>query len=242
MRRPFSFQGEPVISSPDNQHLKTIRKLREKRHRERLGLFAVEGEDLLSAARAAGVEPVVVLEAGVDVEPELLDGVSTLGSGTRVIGVFRQRWVEPAGALSVWLEGVSDPGNVGTIIRSAHAFADGPVVLGPGCADPYGPKAVRASMGSVFARPPARAEFGDLHGSTIALDAGAPHHIAALEAPPPVVLCLGGERDGLGAEALGGATLRAAIPLRAGGPESLNVAMAAAVALYECGTRMAPNA
>lgn len=230
-----------MISSPDNQHLKTIRKLREKRQRERLGLFAVEGEDLVGAARAAGVEPEVVLEADVDVEPELLDAVSTLGSGTRVIGVFRQRFTAPGGALSVWLEGVSDPGNVGTIIRSTHALADGPVILGPGCADPYGPKAVRASMGSVFARPPARAAFAELTGTTVALDAGAPAPLASLELVPPVVLCLGGEREGLGSEARDAATASAAIPLRAGGPGSLNVAMAAAVALYECGTRMAPN-
>ncbi len=230
-----------MISSPDNQHLKTIRKLREKRQRERLGLFAVEGEDLVGAARAAGVKPEVVLEAGVDVEPGLLDAVSMLGSGTRVIGVFRQRWAELGGELSVWLEGVSDPGNVGTIIRSAHAFADGPVVLGPGCADPYGPKAVRASMGSVFARPPARAAFAELTGTTVALDAAATRAIASLDIDGPVVLCLGGEREGLGPEARGEATRRAAIPLRAGGPESVNVAMAAAVALYECGTRMAPN-
>src|SRR5439155_5424437 len=95
--------------------------------------------------------------AGEAVGPKLLDSVSTLGSGTRVIGVFSQAWAEPGGEVSVYLHGVADPGNVGTIIRAAHAFADGPVILGPGCADPYSPKAVRASMGSIFARPPARA-------------------------------------------------------------------------------------
>ena len=79
-----------------------------------------------------------------------------------MIGVYRERWSEPGGRLSVWLDGVKDPGNVGTIIRSAHALADGPVVIGPRCADPYGPKAVRASMGSIFARPPARARSEEL--------------------------------------------------------------------------------
>ena len=74
-----------------------------------------------------------------------------------MIGVYRERWSEPGGLLSVWLDGIKDPGNIGTIIRSAHALCDGPVVIGPRCADPYGPKAVRASMGSIFARPPARA-------------------------------------------------------------------------------------
>src|SRR5207302_1797646 len=122
-------------------------------HRERERLCLAEGEDLVDAARAAGFEPELLLVAGEDIEPELLDAVSTLGSGTRVIGVFPERWSEPGGELSVYLHGVGDPGNVGTIVRSAHALADGPVVLGPGCADPWSPKAVRASMGSVFARP-----------------------------------------------------------------------------------------
>ena len=71
----------------------------------------------------------------------------------------------------MYLHGVEDPGNVGTIIRSAHALADATVVLGPGCADPYSPKAVRASMGSIFDRPPARATLDALDGHKIALDA-----------------------------------------------------------------------
>ncbi len=145
-----------MITSPDNPKLKQIRKLAAKRERDRSGLFVAEGEDLAEAAAAAGAEPEYVLVAGEDVEPGLLDAVSALGSGTRVIGVYSQAWSEPGGELSLYLHGVGDPGNVGTAIRSAHALCDGPVVLGPGCADPYSPKAVRASMGSVFARPPAR--------------------------------------------------------------------------------------
>src|SRR5206468_8413002 len=130
------------------------RKLHTKRERGRSGLFVAEGEDLVGAAT---LEPEYVLYAGVDIDPKLLDSVSSLGSGTRVIGVYRQQWSEPGGDVSVYLHHVGDPGNVGTIIRSTHAFADGPVILGAHCADPYSPKAVRASMGSIFARPPARA-------------------------------------------------------------------------------------
>ncbi|HEY8771535.1 MAG TPA: TrmH family RNA methyltransferase, partial [Thermoleophilaceae bacterium] len=140
-----------MITSPDNEQLKTIRKLQQKRWRERLDLFAAEGEDLVEAAERAGWQPETLLIAGEDVEAELLADVSTLGSGTRVIGVYRRRWSQPGGELSVYLHGVGDPGNVGTVIRSAHALCDGPVVLGPDCADPYSPKAVRASMGSLFA-------------------------------------------------------------------------------------------
>jgi TrmH family RNA methyltransferase len=165
----------------------------------------------------------------VDVEPKLLDAVSTLGSGTRVIGVYRQRWAEPGGDVSVWLSGVEDPGNVGTIIRASHALADGPVVLGPGCADPYSPKAVRASMGSIFARPPAR---GEPAGNLIALSAHGTRTLEEVELAPPLVLCLGAERGGLPAELEAEA---ARIDVRS---ESLNVAMAASIALYETARRM----
>jgi TrmH family RNA methyltransferase len=217
-----------MIRSADNDKLKTIRKLATKSWRDKLGLFAAEGEDLVRA----GWEPEFVLRAGVDVEPELLDSVSLLGSGTRVIGVYEQRWGEPGGDLSVWLSGVEDPGNVGTIIRSAHALADGPVVLGPGCADPYSPKAVRASMGSIFARPPARAPLAELPGRPLALSAHGERTLDEVEPAPPLVLCLGAERGGL-PEELERESVR--IDVRS---ESLNVAMAASIALYETARRM----
>ncbi|HYN91731.1 MAG TPA: RNA methyltransferase [Thermoleophilaceae bacterium] len=218
-----------MITSADNDKLKTIRKLQQKRWRTKLGLFAAEGEDLVEA----GWEPEFVLRAGEDVEPDLLDAVSTLGSGSRVIGVYRQRWAEPEGDVLVYLHGVEDPGNVGAIIRSAHALADATVVLGPGCADPFSPKAVRASMGSIFARPPARAELQDLEGEKLALDASSERELSAVEIRKPLVLCLGSERGTLpsGLDA-------ARIPVHA---DSLNVAMAATVALYEVANRMAAD-
>jgi len=214
-----------VITSADNDKLKTIRKLQQKRWRTKLGLFSAEGEDLV------GPDPVFLLRAGEDVEPELLDAVSTLGSGTRVIGVYEQRWAEPAGDVLVYLHGVEDPGNVGTIIRSAHALADATVVLGPGSADPYSPKAVRASMGSIFSRPPARATIDDLGGQRIALDANADRELRDTKLTAPVVLVLGSERGALpeGVDAV-------RISVRG---DSLNVAMAATVALYETALRMA---
>lgn len=230
-----------MITSGQNEQLKTIRKLQEKKHRERLGLFVAEGEDLLEAAEAAGWEPELVLVAGEDVEPTLLAAVSSLGSGARVIGIYRQKWSAPGGNLSVYLHGVHDPGNVGAVIRSAHALCDGPVVLGPDCADPWSPKAVRASMGSLFARPPARAEFAELPGTTIALERDAGLTIAQVEAAPPVVICLGAEREGLPPSVSEAASVRAEIPLRPEGPDSLNVAMAATVALYDLSNRMAAD-
>lgn len=230
-----------MITSPHNEQLKTIRKLQDKRHRERSGLFAAEGEDLVEAAEAAGWEPAILLVAGEDVEPDLLAAVSSLGSGTRVVGVYAQRWASPGGDLSVYLHGVHDPGNVGAVIRSAHALCDGPVVLGPDCADPWSPKAVRASMGSVFARPPARAEFSELSGTTVALERGAGLALASVEVEVPAVVCLGAEREGLPAAVAEGASVRAEIPLRPDGPDSLNVAMAATVALYDLSNRMAAH-
>jgi RNA methyltransferase, TrmH family len=224
-----------MITSADNDKLKTIRKLHDRRWREKLDLFVAEGEDLVEAAW----EPEFVLVSGEDVEPRLLDDVSTLGSGTRAIGVYRRRWSEPGGELSVYLHGVGDPGNVGAVIRTAHGLCDGPVALGPGCADPYSPKAVRASMGSVFARPPARAGFGELPGALVPLDPRATASLRELEVSPPAVLCLGSEREGLPPELQGSA---ARIPLREGAPESLNVAAAAAIGLWELANRMAGHA
>ena len=93
-----------MIVSKDNQQLKTIRKLLSKR---RDGLFVAEGEDLVAAAAANGWEPEILLRAGVDVDPELLP--SSLGSGTRVVGVYRERWSALGGDLSVYLHGVRDP-------------------------------------------------------------------------------------------------------------------------------------
>jgi RNA methyltransferase, TrmH family len=216
-----------VITSADNDKLKTIRKLQQKRWRTKLGLFTAEGEDLV------GPDPEYILRAGIDVEPDLLDAVSTLGSGTRVIGVYRQRWAAPEGEVLVYLHGVEDPGNVGTIIRSAHALADATVVLGPGTADPYSPKAVRASMGSIFDRPPARATIDELDGHKVALSATADRELGDLDVTGPVVLVLGSERGDLpdGLEAV-------RIPVHA---DSLNVAMAASVALYEVANRMAAD-
>jgi RNA methyltransferase, TrmH family len=225
-----------VIRSTDNDKLKTIRKLRDKRWREKLGLFTAEGEDLVEAAARADWPTAFVLRAGEDVEPELMGALSTLGSGTRVIGVYERRWTEPGGDVSVWLHAVRDPGNVGTIIRSVHALADGPVILGPGCADPFSPQAVRASMGSLFARPPARAEFAELPGNRLALSSRGRRTLREVDFAAPVVLCLGAERGGLPAELEAGSVR---IPVHA---ESLNVAMAATVALYEAASRMPADA
>src|SRR6476646_10285812 len=147
-----------TITSHQNAKLKEIRKLRQRRRsRELAGRFVAEGEDLLEAADAAGWEPVERYCAtgsglpGIEVEPELLAQASGLRSGTRALAVYEERWAPaPLGPLCVYLHGVHDPGNVGAVLRCAEAFGASSVALGPDTADPFGPKAVRASMGAVF--------------------------------------------------------------------------------------------
>ena len=242
-----------LITSPHNDKLKLIRKLQTKKERARTGLFVAEGEDLLAAADAAGWQAVERLCAagsglvGDEVEPSLLAGVSTLGSGTRAIGVYDERWLsQPVGPLCVYLHGVGDPGNVGTVLRSAQAFGASCVAIGPHTADPYSPKAVRASMGAIFdvavVRP---ASIEQLPGLKIALAVGdgvplpelcgigsdSPNEIRNV----PVSLLVGAERTGLPADLIAAADHRAHIPIT---NHSLNAAMAATVALYEV-TRMA---
>jgi RNA methyltransferase, TrmH family len=232
-----------TITSPHNDQLKEIRKLAGRRWRDKLKAFVAEGEDLLAAADAAGwsAELRLVAEgsglAGEEVRPELLAAVSQLGSGTRALAVYGQRWAPaPVGPLCVALWGVNDPGNVGTVLRAALAFRAGSVALGPGTADPYGPKAVRASMGALFAVPLARVRSaGELPGRTVALVArgGAPLHEVVGDEPTTIVV--GAERDGLPPDVVAACDAAATIPIAA---ESLNAAMAATIALYECNRRI----
>jgi TrmH family RNA methyltransferase len=223
-----------MIASPQNEKLKLVRRLRDRKHRDRERLFATEGEDLLAAGLAAGEEPRLLLSAagsglgGEEVEPELLGSVSGLGSGTRAIAVWEQRWAQAPLPPCVYLHGVGDPGNVGAILRTADALLDGSVALGPDCADPFSPKAGRASMGSIFAGRPARAAIGETPAPRVALVA---HGGEGMESLGEVgTLCLGAERDGLPDEVLEQCDVTVTIPLRPGGAESLNVAAAAAIA------------
>jgi TrmH family RNA methyltransferase len=248
-----------IISSPDNPHLKELRRLQRRRGRGRSGRFLAEGEDLVLAASSAGrpaVEGFRLAGSGLgepgflDVEPEPMRSVSTLGSGTRVIGVYEQAWGGPAGPLCVYLHRVGDPGNVGTILRSAQAFGASCVALGPGCADPHSPKAVRASMGAIFSVALARVtDVGELPGERVALVADAPEVLrgagapagendgvgeegakADASTPAALTLLVGAEREGLPAELIAACERSARIPIAS---ESLNAAMAATVALYE---------
>jgi TrmH family RNA methyltransferase len=214
-----------VITSPHNEKLKEVRRLQRRRERR----FVAEGEDLLRAASEAGWPAVYELRAGVDVEQALLDGVSALGSGTRALAVYEQRWEKTAtGPLCVALWGVHDPGNVGTVLRSARAFGARCVAIGPNTADPFGPKAVRASMGAIFAVPVARvASVAQLPAPRVALVAGGDED---LRGPGTGTLVVGAEREGLPEEVVAACDETASIPIAG---DSLNAAMAATIGLYE---------
>jgi RNA methyltransferase, TrmH family len=225
-----------LITSPQNEKLKLVRRLRERRGREREGLFLTEGEDLLEAGLASGAEPQLLLSTagsgigGLEVEAELLAGVSALGSGTRVIAAWKETWAPRIeGTVCVYLHGLGDPANVGAVIRSAHALVEGTVVLGPDCADPFSPKAVRASTGSVFGQPLVRGSVEETPEPRLALVAHGGEPLGELPAAP-LTVCLGAEREGLPPEVVDRCQRSLTIPLRPGA-ESLNAAAAAAIVL-----------
>lgn len=232
-----------TITSPHNPRLQELRRLQRRRERTRSGHFVAEGEDLLAAAADAGWKPVEGYRVAgsalggvefVDVDPAALAAVSTLGSGTRAIGVYEQRWSpRPQGPVCVYLHGLSDPGNVGAVLRAAHAFGASCVALGPNCADPWSPKAVRASMGAIFRVDVARVEsIAELPPERIALvpAPGAPALPLSGPAQGSITLLVGAEREGLPAELVAACERSAYIPIA---NDSLNAAMAATIALYE---------
>jgi TrmH family RNA methyltransferase len=216
-----------VISSPGNEKLKLVRKLHERRWRDKLGLFFAEGEDLVDAARAAGYEAIDLLVAGENVEPALLADVSTLGHPPRVIGVFRRGDSSRVADVTLALWRVSDPGNVGTLLRSADAFGAA-VALSDGCADPFGPKALRAAMGSTF-----RVALRDFEvpAGSLALVAEGGEPLNELDLERYSMFVLGSEREGLPEDVLQRCEVKATITTSQ--VESLNVAMAGTIALYE---------
>ncbi len=216
------------------------RRLLERRWRDKLGLLLCEGEDIVDAATA---DPVELLVAGENVEPRLLAEVSTAAHPPRVIGIYRRADLPAfeARPATLLLHELADPGNVGTLIRTADAFGAA-VVLTKGCADPTGPKALRASAGAIWRVPlqmPASAptEGGDprrfdqpsvASHKVVALSSAGGFPIGECDLRGAVVFLLGAERQGLPGRVE--RDLEAWIPIAS---ESLNVAAAGAIALYE---------
>jgi TrmH family RNA methyltransferase len=253
-----------VIESTQNPLVKLVRSLDKRKERRETGLFVAEGLLVLTEARRAGWTPESLI---VDVErineeavqaavaPHRVAGTRLVGASRRVMSVlsalenaspvvalFRHRMVRPPEADQVsgtWicLEAPRDPGNLGTIIRTAHAAgAEGLMVLGNAC-DPYGREAVRATMGSIFHLPIAAITedrlgrlAGSWQGDVIAADQRFREDFRRAYRPPALIL-LGSEGEGLSAVIAAMATQRVAIPMP-GGTESLNLAVAAALLLY----------
>jgi RNA methyltransferase, TrmH family len=233
-----------MITSASNPRLKLVRKLGSGRQRAKLGLFACEGEDLVAAGLAAGLAPVEALvdaerPAGLEglthaeeVEPGLLAELSTLAHPPRVIAVFRRadlprELTAPAG-LALWR--VGDPGNVGTLVRTADALGPAFVALSDGCADPTSPKALRASMGAVFRVAVGR--FDEAPRPWVGLVPRGGKPLAELALGERTTFVLGAEREGLPDGVAASCEALASIPL-AEEAESLNVAAAGAIALYD---------
>lgn len=238
-----------TITSPHNPTIKLIRSLSEKKHREQHGLFVAEGEKVLERARREGWEPAYLLTSGhaeawgkaalMRVDEKIMGQVSAQKNPPSQIGVFRQRWgaVKPEGAW-VALEDMRDPGNLGTIIRTADAAGASGVILAGQCCDPFAPDCVRATMGSIFAMPLVRLEqkpFLDLIRQWPGESVGT--HLKAKDSyrrsyKAPTLLVMGSEGRGLSEEASAACSTLVRIPMK-GGAESLNVAIATGLMLFQ---------
>lgn len=223
-----------MITSKDNAKLKLVRALQRKKERDATGFFVCEGEDLCDAALAVSIEPVELLVAGESVAAELLAAVSTLPHPSQTIGVFRRGDLPRASrdvCLALWH--VVDPGNMGTLIRTADAFGAS-VSLSPECADPLSQKALRASAGAIFRVP--LIPWSERPQRCVALVAHGGAPLEQTDLTPPVTIILGAERTGLPHEQVTECH-KATIAITRE-TESLNVAAAGAIALYEVERRL----
>ncbi|MGD9694203.1 MAG: TrmH family RNA methyltransferase [Thermoleophilia bacterium] len=254
------------VSSARNPALQLARALQAKKVRRERRLLVAEGEDLVDAALERGIRPVAMLfdaERTGDgdprlrateglaerylVPPRLLAGASTLAAAPRVLAILPQppprsfRDVAFPPSLALYLAGVADPGNVGTLVRTAGALGCDWLALGPGSADAFHPRAVRAAMGATFALPllegVAPGDLATRDGFDVVAAVprgGAPPWEADLTRP--LVLALGAERLGLGPALDALSDGRPVVPVtipQAPGAESLNVAAAGAALLAE---------
>ena len=239
-----------IITSPHNPTIKLIRSLAEKKHRQEARLFVAEGRKVLERARLEGWEPQYLLTSThadpwgnaqvMKVDGKIMGSISAQSNPPDLIGVFRQQWAAEAAPQGVWvaLEDMRDPGNLGTLIRTADAAgASGVILAGQSC-DPFSPDCVRASMGSIFGVPLLRMEqkafLGFLRqwpGESVGthLDATESYRRAYTS---PTLLVMGSEGRGLSDEASAACSTLVRIPMK-GGAESLNVAIATGLVLFE---------
>jgi TrmH family RNA methyltransferase len=215
-----------TITSRHNPLFKRVREA----IREHADEIVIEGSKFVDDAIAGGWKPIIVLRSGIDLSPELFDALAETKSPSGVLALFER----PAPAnlfareetIVIALDGVQDPGNVGTIVRLAAAFDVGGIALLPGCADPYSPKSIRASAGAILNVPVAQLTLDQLPWPLFVADTAGSH-----DDPPPrkAILVFGSEGRGVSPEI---AARAKAIAIRTSGRvESLNVAASAAILL-----------
>ncbi|HSP33186.1 MAG TPA: RNA methyltransferase [Thermoanaerobaculia bacterium] len=220
-----------TISSRQNIWFKRVKDAL----REHADEIVIEGPKQVADAIAAGWKPIAVIakgaheSAGIEFTPELFDALAETKSPQNVIGLFRRpesRIPNPGSSILVALDAIQDPGNVGTIVRLAAAFDCAGVVLLPGCADAYSPKAIRASAGAILSVPVIRSEADELRGAIFYADAS-----GETTMPPAngATIVFGSEGSGV-SEAIRRRGKPIAIAT-SGKVESLNVAAAAAILL-----------
>lgn len=219
------------ITSRENPLLKRIRAA----IREHGDEIVIEGPKAVADATAGGWKAIAVLHRDVDVDAELFDPLTETKTPQDVIGLFERPRASAAEILArrdtvaVALDGVQDPGNVGTIVRLAAAFDAAGVLLLPGCADPFGPKAIRASVGAILSVPVASITARELLSAGVPLLAAAASGAATDPPSRDAVLVFGNEGAGVSSEIARAAT-PIAIPMSSR-VESLNVASSAAILL-----------
>ncbi len=239
-----------IVTSAQNPTIKLIRSLADKKHRQEHGLFVAEGLQVLERARQEGWEPAYLLTTGhaepwgkaalLQLDERVMGQVSAQKNPPEQIGVFRQRWTETVEPEGVWvaLEDMRDPGNLGTIIRTADAAGAAGVILAGQSCDPWSGDCVRATMGSIFGMNLVRMEqkaFLSLLKEWPGESVGT--HLKATESyrrayGAPTLLVMGSEGRGLSDAAAAACSRLVRIPMK-GGAESLNVAIATGLMLFE---------
>lgn len=236
-----------IITSKDNPCIKRVKKLYKKSYRDECGVFLAEGERLVFDAVKSGAETETLfvtekfgnVNISADnvytVDDKMMAYISDTENPQGILAVIKKRKFSAADIKEpcVICDRVSDPGNLGTIIRTADAAGFGSVVLLPGCADVYSPKTVRASMGSVFHIPVIQCDFSEISGMEIlCADLNNSSFIYDYDFKKPFGVVIGNEANGISKEIMDGCSARIKIPMP-GKSESLNAAVSFAVIAFE---------
>jgi TrmH family RNA methyltransferase len=245
---PMTYQ----ITSPSNERIRRLMRLRERRHRDEEGVFILEGRRLLERAIASGRQPTEVYSDGtitqpwtedvITVDPATLDRASYRRRSEGVIAVFEQFDVQltglgSPGSLTLAAEAIEKPGNLGAMLRTADAVgADAFVAIGS-TIDPFNPNVLRASTGALFTVPIAVSELGEFidwlgQVELVAAVPGSPSPYWDADLAGDTALIVGSEAVGLSEAAIEAAAHKVSIPM-GGVTDSLNASVSLALLAYE---------